>query len=131
MESVRFVLAIVLMIAVVVVTNILFPPAPPEPQLAPEEAVTEPLAESPSPERPPIVDAPVVEPAQAEAAAVAEAPGIVPEDTVFVESPLFRYGVSTRGAALVMAELPRYESFTDEGEVVDLVAPDLGPLLGY
>ena len=123
MESVRFVLAIALMIAVVVVTNIIFPPAPPEPQVAPEEAVTEPLAESPTPEPPSIVDAAVTAPTEALA--------IVPEDTVFVESPLFRYGVSTRGAALVMAELPRYESFTHEGEVVDLVAPDLGPLLDY
>src|SRR5690625_3048202 len=114
MESLRFVLAIVLMIAVVVVTNIIFPPASPEPQVAPEEAVTEPLAESPTLEPPAIAEPPVATAAPVE---TGEAPSIVPEDTVFVQSPLFRYGISTHGAALVMAELPRYESFTHEGEV--------------
>jgi YidC/Oxa1 family membrane protein insertase len=36
----------------------------------------------------------------------------MPVDTVVVQSPLYRYGLSTMGAAVVSAELLRYESFT-------------------
>src|SRR5688572_9075028 len=37
------------------------------------------------------------------------------EDTVPVTSPLYRYGISTRGARLVEATLPRYRSMAPVG----------------
>ncbi|HYJ79696.1 MAG TPA: membrane protein insertase YidC [Longimicrobiaceae bacterium] len=63
-------------------------------------------------------------PAQAQAAA-AEAPAAgVPRAaarTVRVRSPLYQYDFSTRGAALVSAELLRYPSYARRGENVQLV----------
>ena len=38
-----------------------------------------------------------------------------------VSSPLYRYAVSTRGAALVSAQLLQYPSYVREGDVVELV----------
>jgi YidC/Oxa1 family membrane protein insertase len=50
---------------------------------------------------------------------------------VWVESPLYRYGFSTRGAQLVAAELLQYRSFapSDSARYVNLI-PDGTPLLG-
>lgn len=128
MESLRFVLAIALMIGVVVVTNLLFPPEAPEPDEAPEEAITEPLTEAPGAEAPPVD----VEPSP-ELAVEPETPmpAAVSADTVVVESPLYEYRISTRGAALIGAELLRFDSRSHEGENVDLADPELGPLVGY
>jgi YidC/Oxa1 family membrane protein insertase len=51
-----------------------------------------------------------------------------PEDTVLVRSPLYTYGVSTRGARIVLATLERYQSMAKEtrAQPADLVRPGDG-----
>jgi YidC/Oxa1 family membrane protein insertase len=53
------------------------------------------------------------------------------EDTVRVSSPLYTYGISTRGARLVEATLARYRSMTpiDRGQPAQILPPD-SKLLG-
>ena len=125
MESGRFLLAVVLMIAVVVVTNIILPPSPPatpgeEPGPVPADtAAVDPLP-SPTPTDP--APAPPPEPA-AETA--------LPADTVIVSSRLWRYGISTRGGALVLAVLDSFPSYTSEGEPVQLVPEETTALIGH
>jgi len=48
------------------------------------------------------------------------------EDTVHVISPLYRYGVSTRGARLIQATLPRYRSMasSDSGRPAQILSED-------
>jgi YidC/Oxa1 family membrane protein insertase len=48
------------------------------------------------------------------------------EDTILVTSPLYRYGISTRGARLVEATLPRYRSMAadDRGRPAEILPPD-------
>ncbi len=137
----RFLLAMVLMIAVLVITNILFPPVPPEPPVS-----TEPVAEGVGPE----ADAPGADPDEVDLSTLIEeteaaAPGTVaveadPERTpaagepaaapaipgltptapareVVVEGPLYRYRISTAGASVVSLELPTYRSFQFPGPV--------------
>jgi len=55
----------------------------------------------------------------------------LPAETVWVSSPLYRYGFTSRGARLVTAEIEQYKSFApaDSGRRVQLVRPD-APLLG-
>jgi YidC/Oxa1 family membrane protein insertase len=125
----RVILAILLMLVVAIVPSILFPPKrPPSPPGAgsadtvtasareslPPDTV-QPQAAAPAPTPPP--RAPVV--AQA------------PADTVWVSSPLYRLGFSTRGAQLVRAELLEYQSFApgDSSQRVQLI-PSGEPLLG-
>jgi YidC/Oxa1 family membrane protein insertase len=121
----RFLLAIVLMIAVMVITNLLFPPVrpPAEPPLAPDVPVERPDRALPDPDVPTIVPVDPPPPPPPEAAA-AEEVAVAPADTIFVESGLYRYGFSTRGAALVGAELLRFESHATPGASVDLAAAD-------
>src|SRR5438132_7639410 len=59
-------------------------------------------------------------------------PSVVPAETVWVTSPLYRLGFSTRGGALVWAELLNYRSFAkaDSGRPVQLVRDGV-PLLAY
>lgn len=138
MESGRFLLAIVLMIAVIVVTNLLFPPSPPQrmpsgavdvmdtaqaPGAQPQEMPEERVSVQPEEARPTPAAAVPVEPAPGADAAA---------DTVFVESPLYRYGFSTRGGGLVVAELLEWESFSRPGKPpADLVPADAGAVVGY
>lgn len=116
MQSGRFLLAVVLMIATVVIVNVIFPPVRPAvsvpgadslsvlPDSLPAPSVAPTVPERPNPATPPsIVAAPSGGPVPA---------GSVPADTIVIHSPLYRYGISTRGAALVSAELLKYESFT-------------------
>ncbi|HEX7050908.1 MAG TPA: membrane protein insertase YidC [Longimicrobiales bacterium] len=124
MESGRFVLAIVLMIAVIVVTNLLFPPEPPRP------AAVEAPADTTAPMAPAAADTSrAVTPAERMARA-APAPPVGPADTIVVASPLYRYALSTRGAAVVGAELLEFPSFSQPGPV-QLVPPDVAALVGY
>jgi YidC/Oxa1 family membrane protein insertase len=53
------------------------------------------------------------------------------DDTVRVTSPLYTYGISTRGARLVEATLPRYRSMTpsEHGQAAQILPPD-SKLLG-
>src|SRR5438445_13500169 len=50
-------------------------------------------------------------------------PSVVPAETVWVTSPLYRLGFSTRGGALVWAELTGYRAVApaDSGRAVQLV----------
>ncbi len=148
------------MIGVVVVTNILFPPAPePETEATPDTVIETPAdaaADSPaavgddrtirrdtSAPADPAEDVPERDTAAAQQGETAidgeggavgapaeDAQEVVEPDTVLVESPLYRYGFSTRGGALVLAELLRYESFTHEGPV-QLVPEDADALIRY
>jgi YidC/Oxa1 family membrane protein insertase len=112
----RYILAIVLMLIVVVLPSILFPPkkpagpgrgadSTPGPMPAPPESV------GAAPRR--AATRPLV------------APLALPAETVWVSSPLYRFGFSTRGAALVSAELLGYRSFAagDSARPVQLVSP--------
>lgn len=133
-ESGRFVLAILLMVVVIVGSNRLFAPEiPPAPQPTPDEVV----------------------PAAGEGAAAAEVAGagtstptpavVSPgggavvtqaastefqEEPVVVSSPLYRYTFSTRGGAVVGAELLQYPSSVREGPV-NLVPEGGTGLIGY
>lgn len=63
--------------------------------------------------------------APAELNRAAARPSGLPADTVWVTSPMYRLGFSTRGGALVSAELTHYKSFApgDTGRAVQLVPP--------
>jgi YidC/Oxa1 family membrane protein insertase len=113
----RVVLAVLLMTAVILITNILFPPPPPEETAADPAAVTAPAT-------------PLAPAFQAPAEPVAlEAPARV--DTLVVSSRLFRYTLSSRGASMLQAELPRYPSYTRPGEYVRLVSDDAQHFLAH
>jgi YidC/Oxa1 family membrane protein insertase len=114
----RVVLAVLLMTAVILVTNLLFPP--PLPEETPEEPAA---ATSPTAPAAPAFRAPVEAEAEAEPAA--------PVDTLVVSSRLFRYSISTRGAAIVRAELPQYPSSTRPGESVQLVPAEVPDFLAH
>lgn len=117
METGRFVLAIILMIAVIVITNLLFPPVPPEP--AGSAGGVERAAGAPQ-EQVATVDTPAPAARQEE----------IEADTVVVSSPLYNIAISTRGASVVGAELLRFESFTREG-AVQLADAQIDALLSY
>src|SRR5687768_13748210 len=101
-QSVRFVLAVVLMIAVVVITNMIFPPAPRN-AVAPSDTTTAQPASTAAVQ--------TQAPAPAAVSPAAPTPAGTPADTIVVASPLYRYGFSTRGAALVSAELLSFKSY--------------------
>lgn len=101
----RLLLAVVLMTAVILITNILFPPPPPE--AVEETATTESVA---------------VPRAGAQVAALPAGVTQAPIDTITVESPLYRFEISTQGGTFVGAELLRFASYSAEGERVQLVA---------
>ncbi|MEJ2236967.1 MAG: membrane protein insertase YidC [Gemmatimonadales bacterium] len=110
----RLVLAIGLMLIVAVLPSILFPPKPPpapaksevesDSALAPggDTAVEQPVVPST-----PVVRAPPVVPPQ-DTASETE---MLEQDSVVVESDLYRYVFSTIGARLVSARLKTYQSF--------------------
>jgi YidC/Oxa1 family membrane protein insertase len=110
----RLLLAVVLMTAAIMFTNLLFPP--PEPPAGP--AVSE----------------EVVGPVEAGVAAppptVPALPAVVAGDSAVVESELYRYRFTTRGAALLTAELLAYPSYTQPGEPVQMVPEGTTDFLG-
>src|SRR6185369_2957583 len=113
MESRRFLIAIALMVVTVVVVNILFPPVRrPATTAADTARATQPTPSTPtgSPAAPASVGP---QPAAPPPAGVPV--GVV--DTIVVQSPLYRYGFSTRGGSLVSAELLRFASKTRPGPV--------------
>ncbi|MEX0979817.1 MAG: membrane protein insertase YidC [Gemmatimonadota bacterium] len=117
--EVRFLLAIVLMIVILVGTNLLFPPIPPDPAEPGEDAAVEEVEPTPDAARSErtegadpgaaVPDAPTLEDV--------EAPATAQEETITVEGPLYRYVFSNIGARLVSVELLEHESFTREGPV--------------
>jgi YidC/Oxa1 family membrane protein insertase len=110
----RLILAIGLMLVVLVVPSILFPPKKP---VGPSgtRADSSARVEPPAPESAAAAALPVVRPPEQSARA--------PAETVWVTSPQYRLGFSTRGATLVRAELLAYRSFApaDSGRPVQLV----------
>ena len=133
MDQRRVILAILLMLVVAVVPSILFPPKPPvRPSPGVADTMTAgasgavpadtagPSARTPAPVAPPAAPPP------ASTARVEFAPA----DTVWVTSPLYRLGFSTRGAQLVSAQLLEYQSYApgDSSQRVQLV-PAGHPLL--
>jgi YidC/Oxa1 family membrane protein insertase len=58
-------------------------------------------------------------------------PAVLPEDTIVVQSPLYRYAFSTRGARLVGAELKQYRSMRPDepGRAAQILHPE-SDLLG-
>lgn len=111
MEGGRLLLAIALMIAVVVVTNLVFQPAPiTDPAGIASDTTTIPAVrpDTAAPE----LTLPDPEPPVAGSA-----------DTIRVESDLYSYGFSTRGASLVSARLLDHESYAQgsENQPVELV----------
>ena len=140
MDSLRFVLAIVLMVAVVLITNLLSPKRPPVPVVRDSTHMTSPAVaaaaqrESAATAREPAAAAPT--PGAAAPGAVTtptalSAPaGLAAAPVVLVQSPLYRYAISTDGGAITSAELLRYRSFTRAGPV-QLAASGLAPLISY
>jgi len=115
------ILAIVLMLIVAIAPSLIWPSKKPVGQTAGRadsgavvrESVTAPAAVAPSSSaRPPV------------------GPSALPAETVWVTSPLYRLGFSTRGGALVSARLLLYQSFApgDSAQRVQLV-PAAQPLL--
>jgi YidC/Oxa1 family membrane protein insertase len=102
----RLLLAVVLMTAAIMFTNLLFPP--PEPVTPVEEEITG-VVTAPQPEAP----TPLAIPAATPVAAFS--------DSVVVESALYRYVFASRGAALVRAELLAFPSYQIPGRSVQLV----------
>jgi len=119
----RIILAIVLMLIVAVLPSVLFPPKKTDRRIGAQADSSRTAQES--------VPGPAATPSPLSAyppnrlsAAKAE--------TVWVTSPLYRLGFSTRGGALVRAELLGYRSFApeDSGRAVQLV-PDGRPVLTH
>lgn len=140
--EIRFLLAMVLMIGVLVVTNLLFPPIPPEG--APERgggrvAVPEAPAEdtlagdtTTRPEREPAFALPVapLPPGGGERRAFGqESAEPSPVKSVQVRTPLLILSFTTEGGRLLSARLPRFPSFTRPGSV-ELVYNDGAGALG-
>ncbi len=142
MEGPRFLLAIVLSIAVVLLVNVLFPPTRPEQGMRPDSALVDTLAgtgravpDTLAPSGPgaqrapgPAPGQPLLPPSAAEAEGVANAEQAGPAaDTVWVQSDVARYGISTRGGALVSVELLNFGSGVGPGPVqlVEPTEPDL------
>ena len=126
----RFLLAIVLMIGVIITTNLMFPPVPPEPPAIAADSAAVDSTASPLAGDTPTAARPDSAPAVADTAAapqIAAAPVAI--DTVWIESDLYRYGISTLGGSIVSAQLRPFESFTGEGSV-ELALPGGPPLLG-
>jgi YidC/Oxa1 family membrane protein insertase len=126
--EVRFLLAIGLMLVVLVGTNLLFPPIPPEEPIpadsvAPVAQVDTSLAEDPV-----LPEGLVAEP-QPEVAVGAPSPEEVQEALVTVEGPLYRFTFSNIGARLVVAEMSQFEDLNHDG-IVDLIPEGTGSYFG-
>lgn len=127
-QSVRFILAVLLMVGVVVITNLIFPPVPRGSQPAPADTtVAVPPAQAQGAQTPPQQTQPPPQLAPATPAADA-APAAA--EAIIVESPLYRFAISTQGAALISAEILKFNSFTREGPV-QLAGRTPGGLLSH
>jgi YidC/Oxa1 family membrane protein insertase len=146
-QEVRFLLAITLMIVVLVGTNLLFPPIPPEEVSGPEGEVPGQLDVSgdagapsipfpgadaggatPGDVPPPFAGQPTVVPSPV--FGPEEVPVEAPEETVVVEGPLYRFTWSTAGARLISAEMLQFETFDEGAEgSVELLVPETGGAL--
>ena len=114
-QSVRFILAVVMMVAVVIITNLIFPPVP-RTNVTAADSIAAPAATTSLPQQSPAPATATPQP-NAPATATPTAPVAATADTVVVESPLYRFGFSTQGAALVSAEMLKFKSATRDGAV--------------
>lgn len=125
----RALLAVVLMVAVIFLTNLLFPPVPVPERGAGEPPVTEGRAPAGD-------DSVLAVPYVAQPDSVPGLPaatGPLDGDTVVVSSDLYELRFTTAGAALVHAELKRHLSYAPNGarqKYVQLVRPG-DRVLGY
>jgi YidC/Oxa1 family membrane protein insertase len=126
----RLILAIGLMLIVAIVPSLIFPSkqrevARPAPSVAVPDSVAPPETSLTDVPEPAVIAQPVV-PQPQDTATLAGA-----EDTVVVESSLYRYVFSTRGTRLVSAILKRYRSFAaNDNELVQLI-PEQSHFLQY
>jgi YidC/Oxa1 family membrane protein insertase len=104
MDNRRFLTFVALTAAFMVLWQWINPPKPPVP-------AARPAATAPAPASQPGLGG----------AAASVATSQAPAQTVVVRSPLYEYRFSTRGAALVGAELFRYASYVKRGQHVQLV----------
>jgi YidC/Oxa1 family membrane protein insertase len=104
----RLILAVLLMAAVMMVTSVLFPPPDPPPAEEPGVEASTPAA---------VPGGPLVLPVPRE-----DVPAVV--DTLWVTSPLYRYGIIGRGGAVVRAEALRHASYIDPASPVQMVPED-------
>ena len=125
--EVRFLLAIGLMLLVLVGTNLIFPPVVPEEGLRPDSVATEVQAPPQDVDREPVLPPSVGAVPEQDIGALAGE--TVPEETVTVESPLYRFTFSNVGARLVSAEMLGFRALNRDG-VVDLIPPGAGGYLG-
>jgi YidC/Oxa1 family membrane protein insertase len=131
MQSGRFLLAVVLMIATVVIVNVIFPPTrSPVPPIGADSALVldsttnrAPPASAPSQAPTPAAIAPSTADTSTRIGATATAR----VDTIVAyRDSMYRYGISTRGAALVSAEMLKYKSYT-RGDTAGLLPVQLAP----
>jgi YidC/Oxa1 family membrane protein insertase len=130
MQAFRFLLAVVLMIAVMVITNILLP----APRRAPPAAVNAGDSVRAPAERPQVSQPAVsADSVPTPAAAPAAASGAPQGDTITVAAPLYRFGFSTVGGSLVSAQMLRYPSLAEgrKGQPAELVTQGAHALLDY
>lgn len=128
MQTIRFLLAVVLMIAVMVVTNILLPAPRRTPVARPgagDTATSAAPAESAA--------APALRSDSGAVRADTVPPAAIAADTVTVASPSYRYSFSTRGGSLVSAQMLGYPSLAADrkGQPAELVPPGAHALLEY
>lgn len=121
----RFVLAIVLMMVVLIVPSLLL--KKPAPTAPPRGVLADTSAPRQAPAAIPTVGAP---PGTLPTPLTAEPAESLPEDSVVVTSPLYRYTFSTRGGRLVSADLTTYRSMRadEKGHSAQILRPD-GDLL--
>jgi YidC/Oxa1 family membrane protein insertase len=115
----RLLLAVVLMTAAILITNLLFPPPEPPAPAEDGERVEEVVQPAPDAER---LAAPLP---------VVGAPADVAVDTVVVESPLYRHVLTTDGAVFREVELLAYPSYAREGLPVQLVQAETVDFLAH
>jgi YidC/Oxa1 family membrane protein insertase len=116
--EVRFLLAIGLMLVVLVGTNLLFPPIPPEEPIPADSVAPSAQQVDTGPSEDPVLPEALV--TEAQPAVEVLAPESVQEDLITVEGPLYRFTFSNIGARLVVAEMSQFEDLNHEG-VVDLI----------
>ena len=141
--EIRFLLAVVLMIAVLVVTNLIFPPVPPEESLpAPEPESAQVSGSGGGQDTPPLGEVGVGEEPREQRAQDPEIPGeaggavlrsqeqgVASEVLVSVQSELYEFTFSDRGGRLLSARLLDFPSFTFPG-AVELLSPEGRGALG-
>lgn len=136
MDSRRFLLAVILMIAVMVLTNIILPPPPVDPGAATADSVavrTDSQTASPPAAQAPATQTPTPAPLAGDSAGPATAAAPIAGDTVTVTSPLFAYAISTGDAALTSARLLEFGVLQEgsEDEILDLASPEMPDLFSY